>query len=181
MSPSMTMDDYRKLIADVMASSLRADATGPQVFENFGPDHARAVVEAMIRAAKESVCIYAEKVSRDVYDPDLFMTFLARNPTGKVRILVERDNVFSDSESALNGQQALVSERFEVRLTPQHTDHLAVIDGIYARVEESQSDRKALVSFGKNALCESALGLFNSLWEAAAPLATVPRLGEMRA
>jgi hypothetical protein len=172
-----SMDDYRKLIADVMATAIRPDATGPQVFENFGPDHARAVIEAMLRAAKQSISIYAEKISTDVYDAELLSAFVSRNPNGKVRIIVDTPDVFTDSNSALCGLQGLLSPTFEVRLTTQHTDHLAVVDEQYTRLEQSQLNRKAIVSFGKNTISAQALNLFNILWGAATPIVPLPRLG----
>jgi hypothetical protein len=165
-----TMDDYRKLIADVMAAAVRPDSTGPQVFENFGPGHAKAVIEAMLRIATKTVCIYAEKLSSDVYDAELLTGFLTRNPNGIVRILVDNDSVFSDQGSALFGLGSVLAPNFQVRLTNAQTGHVSVVDGRYARIEESQTDRKALVSFGNNSLCAGAQQLFDVLWSGGTPL-----------
>jgi hypothetical protein len=166
------MDDYKKLIADVMAAAGRGDAAGPQVFENFGPGHARAVVEAMIRVAKNTICVYSKRLSADVYDAELLATFASRHPQGTIKLLVEDSDVFADPESALYGMSNLVSDKFEVRVVQNHGQHLAVVDGQYARLEQSQETRKAIVSFGNNSLCESAQEFFDLFWSFAAPIVT---------
>jgi hypothetical protein len=176
-APAPAMDEYRKLIADVMAAAVKGAAAGPQVFDNLGPSHARAVIEAMLLAAREVVCIYAECLSTDVYDMDLIESFMSRNPGKPVKILVERGDVFTNRHSALFGRQQLLSPSFEVRVAGEKSSHIAIVDGQYARIEESQDERKALVSFGKNALCQRAQETFDLLWQIAQPIGGAEQAG----
>lgn len=169
-SATMPIDQYRMLVASVMEASSRPDATGPEVFENFGHEHAHAVIEAMLRAAKSEICIYAKIVASDVFDRDLLRAFYDRNPSGEIRILVDEANVFLNADSALYGLQDIVSDRFSVRVSPVAIAHMAIVDRQYARLEASQSERKAVVCFGNKSLCEEALQLFKELWDSARPI-----------
>ena len=97
--------------------------------------------------------------------------------TSRCRFLVERNDVFSNRNSALFGQQRLLSPSFEVRVAEVKSQHIAIVDGIYARIEELQNERKALVSFGKNSLCQSAQEAFDLLWQIAEPIGSSEQAG----
>jgi hypothetical protein len=161
------MDDFRILVAEVMASAMQPDSRGPRVFDNFGTEHAQIVIEAMLRAARREICIYAECVNKIVYDGNMLREFLAKNVDGTIRVLVERPNIFEDPDSALFGMKDLQGPHFQVRQTKFKSNHLAIVDGMLVRVENSQPERSAIIGFLAPDLLVNAQHLFDRLWDAA--------------
>ena len=166
------MEQYRALVARAMDDVLQGiEPVRP--FENFGLDHAKIVVDEMIRRASSSVKIYSQKVNADVYEPQWFRDFLNHSPETSLTIIVERADVFSNPESTLNRIQDLRAEkRMSVRILPEKFwgKHVAIVDDIFARVETSQEKFTASVSLGKLPLTETAIKTFAELERRSVPL-----------
>jgi hypothetical protein len=158
----MSLNEYRDLVTQALVG---VQCGGPAVrpFDNFGLDHARIVVEAMVTHANTSIKIYSQKLSAKVYDPAWFSNFLARRPEGGIIFLVERSDVFTNAESVLCGTTNLYQHsRVRVKLVPEGLwgRHLAIVDDKFVRVETSQEDFKASVSFGTAPLTQMAIDTF---------------------
>ena len=164
------MDGYRKFVAEVMASAAKPEATAPRVFDNLGTDHAKIVIEAMLRSAQRKIRVYAQCLNTDVYDAALLREFHLRHPDGEVEILVEKIDVFQNPESALNGCGNLLSTKFQVRTTEYRGKHLQIVDNAFVRVETSQDARKAIIGYGVPELMSNASELFDTIWAQAQPV-----------
>ena len=169
----MNLDEYRALVLRVMENSRSGENPGPRVFDNYGADHARIVLETIFKHAKTDIRVYAEKLNRKTFDAQWIQEFLDRCPDGNIRILAEKD-VFSDPESALYEFRGHVSERMEFRLARVRGLHMTIGDGNFVRVETSHNEREAVISFGDSKLSQMATDKFETLWQSGEPL-SAPR------
>ncbi len=161
--------EYRDLVERVMRDAVLGDTT--TVFSNSGTDHAKIVLRTMLERAQDTVVISGQMMHGSVYEPDWIRDFLKR--TGHpIRILVERDDVFRASDSALSMLTDVPESMLEVRLVdPQVLEnHVAITDGMHVRLETSPSDRSAIVSFGDKKLAQQFLAAIDAAWADATPV-----------
>jgi hypothetical protein len=161
---SLDVEEYRSLVNQVMRDAKAGAHDGNHVFPNEGTANARIVIDTMLDNAETHVDAYAEKLGRDVYDPDHIKRFLASVPSGTVCALVDSPTALEDGNSALSELHELVkSGRIEVYETdPQYRcSHICVVDSRYVRFEQDHSHRRAGVSFSKeSAVTSEAIALF---------------------
>ena len=141
--------EYRALVSRLMSEVRRG--AGSRGFQNKGVDHAKIVVDTMIDSAEQSICVYANQLSNQVYSADKIKAFLARRPGGSVTVAIEDARAFSSTKSALVDLKAeIAADRIQVTVAkhPFVNRNVCIVDGIFVRQERNQLTREAAVVFG---------------------------------
>lgn len=162
---------YRDLVRQVMLDSLRPPDGVRRAFRGSGAAMASAVADAMADLSFESLLVFSDALSPDVWDANRLSAFAVRTEPGSLRLLVLDPG---RAESTLAAMSDLVaSGRVGVRTLPAGLTlprHVAVGDGRHVRVEDDPATRRATCVLGDREIGAQATEVFEALWSRASPL-----------
>lgn len=159
------MDDYTRLVMSTMTAAKNGDKSVSRIFENSGINHAQIVVQAMISSADKYINIFTENLAIEVYNPDVLRSASARLGKGKIQIVIEDRNCFTNEKSSLYFIQDLItSEDILLKVAPvalRGSSHMVIVDGEHIRFETNHEKREAIVGFGLSTLASKVASTFS--------------------
>src|ERR1700752_240741 len=169
--PMTELTAYRDFVADALVRSL--DLPEGVIFGNSTAEHARVVMDTIIDNARNELKLMARALSSEVHDPYHLQKALQNSKDLGVQVIVEVADPFTCGNSALSALTNDVDARtrIEVRQLKQPSvTHLAVADGTLARIEQDQTERRAIIVFNNEELAGQALRRFNEIWSGCTPI-----------
>jgi hypothetical protein len=164
----MDINEYRKVIQEVMAEARGDIERKPRVVSNRGPQHARVVLQTMFEHADLRARVNCGKMSSDVFDLEGVSKFLSRHGA--------RLSVIIDSGDAITAEDSILRQLIEKKSdfggtldvyaradADNRFRHFTVMDGRDLRVETDHSDRIADVYFMDRENATSAEAVFDQL------------------
>ncbi len=165
---------YRETVRQVMLDALRPSDGVRRAFRGSGAAMASAVADAMADLSFDSLLVFSDGLSREVWNTDRLRAFVGRTAPGSLRLVVTEPDCATSPSSALSGMADLVaSGRISVRVLPAPSAlprHVAVGDARHVRVEDDPATRRATCILGDRELGGKATEVFESLWSRGMPL-----------
>jgi hypothetical protein len=159
------MEEY---IERVMRAA--AERKGEPVF-NGSIDHARVIVTAMFKHARESVDIFSCDLNARVYGPDPVLDeaeFFLANKDHKVRILLEKVPDNADQQhpffKRFFGYTNIETRVLHKDMSRRIDFHLMVADRDSYRFEQDKKNVAAIASWGDPKGGENLKKIFETLW-----------------
>jgi hypothetical protein len=164
----MDINEYKKVIQEVMAEARGDLERKRRVVSNRGPQHARVVLQTMFENADSRARVNCGKMSSDVFDLELVSKFLNKNGS-HLTVIIDSEDVMTSKDSILS---TLISRapshlgKLDVYVRAESDKrfrHFTVMDGRDLRVETDHSDRIADVYFMDRENATSAESVFDQL------------------
>ena len=159
---------YREAVRRVMLDALRPPDGVRRAFRGSGAAMASAVADAMADLSFDSLLVFSDGLSREVWDADRLRAFVGRTAPGSLRLVVTDPDCAASPSSALSGMADLVAAgRVSVRVLPASSPlprHVAVGD------EDDPTTRRATCVLGDRELGAKATEVFEALLRRSVPL-----------
>lgn len=152
------MNEYKAMLESLSKENSSA------VISNSSTEHATALIEALIRRAKNEILIFTGSLSKEVYANksvvDAFISFLSRD-SGHVEIIVQSPNC-EDGETVVSDQSGLIGklrhtmgagllEKVKIFKADDALKsieyHFMVVDGTAYRFEPDKTKHVAFATF----------------------------------
>lgn len=170
------LDPYERTLATAFNAGHDAD---PSIIMNRDLQHARAVVDQILKNSKKEIVVASQRLNSEAYDLRTIMRSLRSNKELEIRIILETGKGI-DPDGTINANQINDSwipsmigkdddfSRIQIRVSstpPKH--HFIVGDDRWVRIETDHEKAEAIVFLNDIERSKRLKIIFNKHWESA--------------